>query len=68
MYIIWGSLRLALTDMHLPFHLQVDPFHTLFGLAGLSLLGNKQVKPVNPVFCMPEDVIKRLGLKIKLIS
>ncbi|KAI5634849.1 prenyltransferase and squalene oxidase repeat domain-containing protein [Phthorimaea operculella] len=25
-----------------------DPFHTLFGLAGLSLLGNKSIKAVNP--------------------
>lgn len=46
----------------------VDPFHTLFGLAGLSLLGNKQLKPVNPVLCMPEEVLERLGLKFKLLS
>ena len=49
-------------------YLQVDPFHTLFGLAGLSLLGNKQVKLVNPVFCMPEEVLDRIGLKVKLLS
>nr|KAG5689021.1 hypothetical protein BaRGS_030672 [Batillaria attramentaria] len=42
----------------------VDPFHTLFGLAGLSLLGDPAVQPVNPVYCMPEDVIRRLGLSI----
>lgn len=48
--------------------IQVDPFHTLFGLAGLSLLGNKQIKPVNPVFCMPEQVLDRIGLKVKLIT
>ena len=47
---------------------QVDPFHTLFGLAGLSLLGNKQLKPVNPVLCMPEEVLERHGLKFKLLS
>ena len=46
----------------------VDPFHTLFGLGGLSLLGNKQVKPVNPVFCMPQDVLDRIGLKVKLLD
>lgn len=48
--------------------LQVDPFHTLFGLAGLSLLGNKQLKAINPVFCMPQDTIDRLGLRPKLLT
>lgn len=42
----------------------VDPFHTLFGLTGLSLLGDTAVKPVNPVYCMPEEIIRRLGLSI----
>jgi geranylgeranyl transferase type-2 subunit beta len=37
----------------------VDPFHTLFGLAGLSLLGEPGLKAIHPVFCMPRDVIKR---------
>jgi geranylgeranyl transferase type-2 subunit beta len=46
----------------------VDPFHTLFGLAGLSLLGNKQLKPVNPVLCMPQETIDRLGLNLTLLS
>ncbi|KAK2156852.1 hypothetical protein NP493_1934g00003 [Ridgeia piscesae] len=45
----------------------VDPFHTLFGIAGLSLLGNTAVKPVNPVFCMPEETIRRLGLKPQML-
>ncbi|KAI3374703.1 hypothetical protein L3Q82_021274 [Scortum barcoo] len=40
----------------------VDPFHTLFGIAGLSLLGDEQIKPVNPVLCMPEDVLQRRTL------
>jgi len=40
----------------------VDPFHTLFGLAGLSLLGDPAVQPVNPVYCMPEAMIRRLNL------
>ena len=43
---------------------QVDPFHTLFGLAGLSLLGDESVKPVNPIYCMPEAVIRKLGLSV----
>jgi len=34
-----------------------DPFHTLFGVAGLSLLGEEvdRVRRVNPVFCMPQE-------------
>uniref|UniRef100_A0A8C7ZHT6 Geranylgeranyl transferase type II subunit beta n=1 Tax=Oryzias sinensis TaxID=183150 RepID=A0A8C7ZHT6_9TELE len=46
----------------------VDPFHTLFGVAGLSLLGEEQVKAVNPVLCMPEDVLQRIGLQPDLLS
>lgn len=51
-----------------PRSLQVDPFHTLFGVAGLSLLGDEQIKPVNPVLCMPEDVLQRIGLQVDLLS
>ncbi|GLV35980.1 Rab geranylgeranyltransferase subunit beta [Carabus blaptoides fortunei] len=39
-----------------------DPYHTLFGLAALSLLGHNTIKPVNPTYCMPQDVIERLTL------
>jgi len=40
-----------------------DPFHTLFGVAGLSLLGAAAaVKRVNPVFCMPQQVLDRRGV------
>uniref|UniRef100_A0A673BEI5 Geranylgeranyl transferase type II subunit beta n=1 Tax=Sphaeramia orbicularis TaxID=375764 RepID=A0A673BEI5_9TELE len=46
----------------------VDPFHTLFGIAGLSLLGDEQIKPVNPVLCMPEDVLQRVSLQPDLLS
>uniref|UniRef100_A0A8C5I2V7 Geranylgeranyl transferase type-2 subunit beta n=1 Tax=Gouania willdenowi TaxID=441366 RepID=A0A8C5I2V7_GOUWI len=46
----------------------VDPFHTLFGVAGLSLLGDEQIKPVNPVLCMPEDVLQRVGLQPDILS
>ena len=48
--------------------LQVDLFHTLFGLAGLSLLGETQLKPVNPVLCLPEETIQRLGLHLQLLN
>ena len=47
--------------------LQVDPFHTLFGIAGLSLLGEQSIKPVNPVFCMPEETIRRIGIKPQIL-
>ncbi|XP_028155482.1 geranylgeranyl transferase type-2 subunit beta isoform X2 [Diabrotica virgifera virgifera] len=40
-----------------------DPFHTIFGLAALSLLGHDSVKKVNPTYCMPQEVIDRLQLK-----
>lgn len=52
-----------------------DPFHTLFGVAGLSLLHSHRspgenvpsfstkLKPVNPVFCMAQDAIDRLELQ-----
>lgn len=48
---------------------QVDPFHTLFGVAGLSLLGSykNQLKAVNPVFCMPEETLTRLGVRTQLL-
>ena len=48
--------------------MQVDPFHTLFGLAGLSLLGFKEVKEVNPVFCLPEELVQRTGVAPKLLK
>ncbi|XP_060248450.1 geranylgeranyl transferase type-2 subunit beta isoform X4 [Meriones unguiculatus] len=46
----------------------VDPFHTLFGIAGLSLLGEEQIKPVSPVFCMPEEVLERVNVQPELVS
>eukprot|EP00052_Salpingoeca_macrocollata_P005593 m.48314 g.48314 ORF g.48314 m.48314 type:complete len:356 (-) comp14946_c0_seq1:113-1180(-) len=38
----------------------VDPFHTLFGITALALLGEPGLKPVHPIFCMPEDIIRRV--------
>uniref|UniRef100_A0ACB8F3N0 Uncharacterized protein n=1 Tax=Sphaerodactylus townsendi TaxID=933632 RepID=A0ACB8F3N0_9SAUR len=46
----------------------VDPFHTLFGIAGLSLLGEERIKPVNPVFCMPDEVLHRINVQPELVS
>jgi len=45
-----------------------DPFHTLFGVAGLSLLGDTTVKEVNPVFCMPQYVLDRVGLMHQVLE
>ena len=60
-------MTLILINCHQTFP-QVDPFHTLFGIAGLSLLGDETIKPVNPVLCMPEDVLQRIGLQPELLS
>ncbi|CAD5121278.1 DgyrCDS9808 [Dimorphilus gyrociliatus] len=48
----------------------VDPFHTLFGIAGLSLLKStdNDVRDVNPVFCMSQDLLNNLGVKSSIIS
>lgn len=46
----------------------VDPFHTLFGIAGLSLLGEQKIKDVNAVFCMPQYVLDKLGLEIQMLK
>ncbi|CAG8435033.1 7269_t:CDS:2 [Diversispora eburnea] len=40
----------------------VDVFHTLFGIAGLSLLGYPDLKSVDPVYCLPKYVVQRIGL------
>ena len=34
-----------------------DVFHTLFGIAGLSLLGYEQLADVDAKFCMPKRLI-----------
>ncbi|KAJ3299152.1 hypothetical protein HK104_009946 [Borealophlyctis nickersoniae] len=39
-----------------------DVFHTIFGVAGLSLLGYPGLKEVDPRYCMPRYVTERLGL------
>ncbi|KAJ3211422.1 hypothetical protein HDU67_004551 [Dinochytrium kinnereticum] len=40
-----------------------DVFHTLFGIAGLSLLGFGNLEKVDPRYCMPASVVDRLGLQ-----
>ena len=39
-----------------------DVFHTLFGIAGLSLLGHEGLEKVNEIYCLPVETTKRLGL------
>ena len=41
----------------------VDVFHTVFGIAGLSLLGFPGLQDLDPVYCMPAAVIENAGLK-----
>lgn len=38
---------------------EVDVFHTLFGIAGLSLMGFDGLNPIDPVYCMPYEVTKK---------
>ncbi len=45
-----------------------DPFHTLFGIAGLSLINAfpNSLKEVNPVYCMPQSVLDKLKLNVQM--
>lgn len=61
----------------------VDPFHTCFGLTGLSLLAHyysgsaedaqelkgthSTLKKVNPVLCMAQSVVDKLGIKVQIL-
>ena len=38
----------------------VDVFHTVFGIAGLSLLGYEGLEEVDPVYCMPRSVTRKV--------
>ena len=38
----------------------VDVWHTCFGLTGLSLLGYQNLEAVDPVYCMPKEVTKKI--------
>jgi len=40
-----------------------DVFHTLFGVAGLSLLGYPGLVDLDPVYCMPARVVESRGLR-----
>ncbi|KAF5347764.1 hypothetical protein D9756_010334 [Leucocoprinus leucothites] len=41
----------------------VDVFHTHFGVAGLSLIGYPGLEDLDPVYCMPAQVITKMGLQ-----
>jgi len=47
----------------------VDPFHTLFGVAGLSLLGHDKdrIEDVNPVFCLPQRTVDNLNVQAQIL-
>ena len=45
-----------------------DPFHTLFGLAGLSLLGDRSLAPIDPVLCMPAETLRRRGVRPQTLT
>ena len=62
------TIQSMMIHMSIVLHFQVDPFHTLFGIAGLSLLDySDDIKKVNPVFCMPEYVIQKLKHKPEIL-
>lgn len=44
-----------------------DIFHTLFGLAALSLLGYDKLGKINPTLCMPQQVMDRLNMKLQVL-
>ncbi|XP_031551419.1 geranylgeranyl transferase type-2 subunit beta-like [Actinia tenebrosa] len=46
----------------------VDPFHTVFGLTGLSLLGSNEVEEINPVYCLPQKTINKLKSQPELLD
>ncbi|KAL9934661.1 hypothetical protein V8E36_006436 [Tilletia maclaganii] len=39
-----------------------DVFHTVFGVAGLSLLGDATIAEVDPVFCLPAELTRKMGI------
>jgi len=41
----------------------VDIYHTYFGVAGLSLMEYPGVKPMDPAYALPLDVVNRIFLR-----
>lgn len=40
----------------------VDVYHTVFGIAGLSLLGYENLEPVDPTYCLPAKLTSKIPL------
>ncbi|EDO18367.1 hypothetical protein Kpol_1013p39 [Vanderwaltozyma polyspora DSM 70294] len=38
---------------------EVDVYHTVFGIAGLSLMGFENLDPIDPAYCMPVSVTSK---------
>ena len=38
----------------------MDVYHTFFGVAGLSLMGYEGLKPIDPMYALPVDVVERV--------
>jgi geranylgeranyl transferase type-2 subunit beta len=45
---------------------EADPFHTIFGLAGLSVLGYDGLNTVDPTFCMTTKALGKYSFSTKL--
>ncbi|KAK8898553.1 Rab geranylgeranyltransferase [Tritrichomonas musculus] len=44
---------------------QADPFHTFFGLAGLSIFHCQKLPEMDPVYAMPKNVLEKHFLSLK---
>jgi len=44
---------------------EVDVFHTFFGIAALSLMGEYDLKPVDPRFAIPKEVLAKVFPHVK---
>mmetsp|Transcript_12073 Transcript_12073/g.25168 ORF Transcript_12073/g.25168 Transcript_12073/m.25168 type:complete len:396 (-) Transcript_12073:148-1335(-) len=50
-----------------------DVFHTFFGISGLSLIGHlhqigDNYRQIDPVYALPTDIVKKLGLKAQVVG
>ena len=49
-----------------------DPFHTFFGVAGLSLLGRlakaEHCTTIDPVYAIPRDIVEQMRLPQQILS
>eukprot|EP01118_Nematostelium_gracile_P005263 TRINITY_DN1652_c0_g1_i2.p1 TRINITY_DN1652_c0_g1~~TRINITY_DN1652_c0_g1_i2.p1 ORF type:complete len:336 (+),score=93.84 TRINITY_DN1652_c0_g1_i2:69-1076(+) len=45
-----------------------DIYHTFFGVGGLSLMGEKDLNPIDAAFAINPNVLKKLGIEWKKLS